>query len=400
MRVHKRLGFLTLAAMVAFLWAGLASAEAPRNVVLLIGDGMGFEQVKAASLYATGREHGLAFEAYYRARVTTHPLAREGQPPGATDSAAAATAIATGHKTLNGQLGMTPDGRELTTVLECLARRGKWTGLVTTVPITHATPAAFAAHSDGRYDTSKIADDYFERSRPNVLFGAYSANGEGVTETEARSAGYAVVRTRDELADFARRADGAADPPHVSGQFAAGQLPFESDGATHTAAPDVTYETAPHLTEMTRAALEILARGPDGFFLMVEGGAIDWGCHENRLDRTVGETVEFAKAFQAVLDWAAGRTDTLVLVTADHECGGLKVLRPAPQGQLPEVVWNAKGHTGAAVPLYALGPGAERFDGVVDNTDLFAVMAGEAPPPAGPLPEADAVNVGEAAVAP
>jgi len=376
----KRFFVAALSAVLCLLVVGAAWAEAPKNVILFIGDGMGFEQVKAASLYAAGKEGTLAFEPYGKGEVMTRSVAA-GRP---TDSAAAATALATGHKTANGRIGTTPDGRELPTVLECLARRGKWTGLVTTVPITHATPAGFAAHCNNRNEYEKIAADYFERSRPNVLFGAYWADGKGVTEAKARAAGYAVVRTREALADFVHQSAGAADTLHVSGQFAAEQLPYEHDGGIHKGGrANVSYETAPHLSEMTSVALQILSRSPDGFFLMVEGGALDWACHENHLERAVGETLEFAKAFQIALNWAKGCPDTLILVTADHECGGLKVRKAAPRGQLPKVVWTTGGHTGTNVPLYALGLGSERLEGVVDNTDLFGVMVGEDPPPAG-----------------
>ena len=390
-------GLSGLAAALVFLAAGSAWAEAPRNVILLIGDGMGFEQVKAASLYATGKPGALAFEPYYRGEVTTHSLDSHRKDDHATDSAAAATAFATGRKTTNGRLGRTPAGENLQTILEYLAERGKWTGLVTTVPITHATPAGFAAHSDSRGDYEKIADDYFERSRPNVLFGAYWADGKGVTQEKARAAGYAVVRTRNELADFLRR---NTDPPHLSGQFAAGQLPYEFDDGARQGEPSVTYDTAPHLAEMTAAALQILARSPDGFFLMVEGGAIDWACHKNHLERTVGEALEFAKAFQTVLDWLGDRDDTLVIVTADHETGGLWVVKPKGAGEYPDVFWGTPGHTGANVPLYAHGPGAERFGRVVDNTDLFEVMTGGVAPVGAPQRNADPVTAGEAAVVP
>ncbi len=420
MRVRNQLRLFLLAAAMVFLAVGVAWAEAPRNVILMIGDGMGFGQVKAASLYAAGAEGKLPFEAYYRGEMTTHSSDSHRTRDHATDSAAAATALATGHKTTNGRLSVTPDGRPLQTVLEILRDRGKWTGLVTTVPMTHATPAGFAAHSDSRGDYERIAADYFERSRPNVLFGAYWADGKGVTEAKALAAGYVVVRTRDELADFVqangakktpgvfsaqhpsgpsgkRHLESFSPPPHLSGQFAAGQLPYEFDDANRQGAPSITYDTVPHLAEMTSAALEVLARGPDGFFLMVEGGAIDWACHANHLERTVGETLAFAKAFQAVLDWMGRRDDTLVIITADHECGGLWVVQPKGAGEYPDVFWASKGHSGANVPLYALGPGAERFDGVVDNTDLFSVMAGEDPP----APQSQgAVTAEPAAVAP
>ena len=395
MRTPRRLAstILTLSLALALL-ATAALAQAPKNVILLIGDGMGVEQVKAAALYATGRPEGLAFEAYRVGRATTDSLTSRGKPKLATDSAAAGTALATGAKTNNGVISQAPDGRDLPTVLEVLARTGKLTGLVTTVPMTHATPASFGAHTAKRTQYAEIATAYFTGSRPNVLFGAVVAGGKGVTEPGARDAGYTVVRTRDELQTFTQTAAKSAAGPadlHVSGQFAPDMLPWEYTGPLppdpekkrkYPDHADVTYETAPHLSEMTRAALRLLERGPSGFFLMIEGGAIDWACHDNCIERCVGETLEFDRAFQAVMDWAKGRTDTLVIVTADHETGGLKVVAGRGKGAMPEVAWSSGGHTPAAVPVYAWGPGADRLKGAIDNTALFGVMTGRATPAA------------------
>jgi len=371
-------------------------ADAPRNVILMIGDGMGFEQVKAASLYAAGKEGGLSFEPYRRGEMTTHPLAPDGAKPPVTDSAAAGTAMATGRKTRNGMISQTPDGEDLQTVLEFCKKQGKWTGLVTTVPMTHATPAAFGAHAGKRLNFSDIADAYFTRSRPNVLFGAYYAKGAGVTEPKAAGAGYAVVKTRDAMNAFVAKAKragagGTVAPPLVSGQFAAGMIPWEyaepinvKRKLNYANKTTATFETAPHLTEMTAAALKLLARGPKGFFLMVEGGTIDWAGHDNVIQWNVFETIEFAKACQTAFDWAKGRSDTLIIVTADHECGGLKVVESRGKGNFPEVTWSSRGHTAANVPVYACGLGAERLEGTIDNTDLWPVMTGTAKPAAAP----------------
>ena len=380
---RRFLGAAVLAAIL-FLLITPTWAETPRNVILMIGDGMGFEQVQAAGLWANGKTGSLAFEKHYVGEMATYSLNSYKQKSHATDSAAAVTAMATGHKTENRMLSRLPDGTEPVTVLERLAGQGKWTGLVATSPMTHATPAGFGAHAKSRNDYSDIAGDYFKTSRPNVLFGARYGSGKGVTEEKARGAHYDVVTNRDEMDAFAKtfkEADLPADGPHVSGQFARDGMPWEFDGPTdrpktHSKNPGCDYTTAPHLSEMTRAALDVLGRSPKGFFLMVEGSIIDWACHENCIERCVAETVEFAKAFEVVRDWADDRDDTLVIVTADHECGGLWVVKGHSKGKMPDVFWGSKDHTGINVPVYAFGPGADRLEGIIDNTGLVPVMMG------------------------
>jgi alkaline phosphatase len=160
-------------------------------------------------------------------------------------------------------------------------------------------------------------------------------------------------------------------------------MPYEHDGS---------YDTLPHLSEMTTAALEFLQPDPDGLFLVVEGGLIDWAAHGSglanksdplRLERTVAETLEFGRAVQSVLDWAGDRNDTLVLVTADHETGGLdfSVTTDADGNPVVKALWSTTGHTGVNVPLYAWGPGAQNFSGLIDNTDLFQMSTVSVPEP-------------------
>ena len=404
MKATRRSLLLSVVAAAVLLPVVTVWAEAPRNVILMIGDGMGFEQVKAASLYATGKEGGLSFERHHRGEMMTHPLPVGDSKPPVTDSAAAGTALATGRKTTNRRISQTPDGEDMQTVLEFLAGRGKWTGLVTTVPMTHATPAAFGAHAEKRTNYSDIAECYFTRSRPNVLFGAYYAGGAGVTGQKATDAGYTVVKTRDEMDAFvakARQAGAgeAVEPPCVSGQFAAGMIPWEytkpinvKRKLPHKDKTTATHETAPHLSEMTEAALALLARGPKGFFLMVEGGTIDWAGHDNVIQWNVFETVEFAKACQAAFDWAKGRSDTLIIVTADHETGDLKVVESRGKGNFPEVTWSSRGHTSLNVPVYGVGVGTERLKGTIDNTDLWPVMTGADKPVPAPAEPAAVAN--------
>ncbi len=378
-------------------------AEPPRNVVLLIGDGMGFEQVRAAAFYLHGREGELAMEGLpHAAEMTTHPA---GGPGKVTDSAAASTAMATGVKVGTGVISLrTPgDGMPLKTALEVFRDRGARTGLVTTTYMTHATPAAFAAHVPSRGMTGQIARQYLSRTRPNVLFGgalgAPPGAGGGMAPEAAREAGYTVVTTRDQMNALRPR-----EGQHVSGQFGNGHMPYEYDFAQGVTD---AYDTLPHLSEMTAKAIELL-ENPNGFFLMVESGRIDHAGHRNELERNVFETVEFDRTVEVVLEWAAtgrvrtspprrtatrpvrdqamgwvrGRDDTLVLVTADHECGGLRGVESRGTGTMPEAEFTSGGHTGVPVPLWAMGVGAEGVTGRMDNTDLFALMTGlEKPAP-------------------
>jgi alkaline phosphatase len=325
-----------------------ASGQAT-NVIFCIGDGMGLSQVEAAGLYL-GTD--LSFETFaYQGMVTTYSANSS-----VTDSAAAGTAMATGEKVNNGVISQAypGDGADLTTLLEHYQAAGKSTGLVTTTYMTHATPAAFGAHEPSRNNTSQIAADYLTGSMPNVLFGG-GANGMSVSAAQA--AGYTVVT---DAAGMAAVDTSAVD--YISGQFGSTHLPYEADG---------NMGGLPHLSDMTTTALDILDNDSDGFFLMVEGGRIDHAGHDNNLARNVGETVEFSNMVAAVLTWAAGRDDTLVVVTADHETGGLTVLGDNGVGVLPTVSWSTTGHTGVDVPVYAWGLGADRFGGVMDNTDFF-----------------------------
>jgi alkaline phosphatase len=282
-----------------------------------------------------------------------------------TDSAAAGTALATGFKVNNGVISLAlpankqhAQGREMQTMLEYFKKRGKSTGLVSSKAITDATPAAFGAHVSSRGARAGIANDYLNQTKPNVLFGG---GGAGMSPDTAKAAGYTVVTDRAGMLALKPKA-----AKRVSGQFGLGDMPFEFDSP---------YDKLPHLSEMTAAALKLLSADPDGFFVMIEGAHIDTAAHSNDIQRTIAETVEFAKAVQVAINWAKGRKDTLIIVTADHETGGLKVVKNNGKGKLPTVTWSTEGHMPTNVPIYAWGPRAEKVSGVMDNTELFKVVA-------------------------
>lgn len=316
----------------------------PSNVVLFIGDGMGAEQQRATRMFKNGDAAPLTFEAFPHAGCV-HTANASG---GVTDSAAAATAMATGHKVDNHVISQrTPgDGRELPTVVEIAHARGKSTGLVTTAtPLTDATPAAFGAHASTRYDDASIANGYLQRSRPAVLMGGPSAS---MTAGAAADAGYATASSSDEL-----DAIGAAAAAPLCGIF---------DGAE------------PSLAERTRAALEELLADEDGFFLLVEHEGTDNGGHANDLAMIIDAVL----ALEAAVDTALALTDaadTLIIVTADHETGSLTVHDASPEaGAVPEHSFGTTGHSGADVPIFATGPGAEAVGGCFQNTRIFSLL--------------------------
>lgn len=329
-----------------------ADAEvAPNNVILLIGDGMGPVHERAASLFRHGTGDGLTMQqAPVRTQITTH--AADAPIP---DSAAAAAAFATGQKVNYEAVSVHPmTGEPITTVLEELRDAGYATGLVTTSRISHATPAAFAAHVASRYDEREIWEQMLE-TRPTLLFGGGTP---GLTRARLTDAGYAVA---DDAAGLS-----ALDPSAGAWAMIYGRdhLPYEFDGLG----------TAPSLSSMAMRAIELLSGHEPGFFLMIEGARIDHASHDNDFQRMVPEMLAFDDALTRVLEWADGRDDTLVLLTADHECGGLSIVHEESQGTLSRVEWSTGGHTSVPVSLYGWGPFAEVVDGIADNTEVHRLL--------------------------
>ena len=285
--------------------AAASSETGIKNIILFIGDGMGLEHVRAGGMYLNGEPGTLVFEGFpYQGTVTTYSADRA-----ITDSAAAATAMATGQKVNNGTISMAypGDGSELTTLLEYYSSLGKSTGLVSTTLITHATPAAFGAHEPNRANLDEIAVDYFTQTRPTVLLGG---GGFGVSRELAQTNGYTVVTTKEELEALEPTAN-----LYLSGQFGNGNMPYVDNAPPYF----------PTLAEMTRAALAFLEKNKNGFFIMVEGGRIDHAGHGNDIEKMVKELIAFNAAVSYAYEWARHRKDTFIVVTADHETGGLEI---------------------------------------------------------------------------
>lgn len=330
-----------------------------KNVILFIGDGMGLAHVQTARVFAHGPEGRLNMECLeHFGYVTTYSSSSF-----ITDSAAAGTAIATGHKTGNNIIGQGGQGQEYESILELAGKMGKATGLVTTTEVTHATPAAFAAHEADRDEAKAIALDYLRGAQPDVLMGGGAWVWPPSLLEEARRLGYSTVFTKRELdtLDF-------SGVKKLLGLFAHSHMAFALERGSQE----------PSLGEMTLKALEVLQRDPDGFFLMVEGGRIDHAGHNNDLKRLIHELLDFDETIGMALSKLETSQETLLIVTADHETGGLTIVGPdghlPTKGEMVEVRWATRSHTAADVPIWAQGPGAEAIKGMMDNTGVFSLI--------------------------
>ncbi len=342
-------------------------------IILFIGDGMGEAHRTAARWSAAGQSGALAMDG-----MPALGWARTAPANGiVTDSAAAATALATGVKTNNGVIGQDPNGNSLTTILERAQAIDMAVGLVTTVEMAHATPAAFAAHVPDRSMMTEIASQMLA-TRVDVLLGggeadflpegAAGCHGAGRREDgrdlvgEAEAAGYIYVCSQSDFAALV-----PTSTTHLLGLFADQGMPRPY---------------APSLAEMTQKAIDILAQDPDGFFLMVEGGQIDWASHANDAVSAISDTVGLDEAVAVAKAYAASAGNTLVIVTADHETGGMGVDLTAgeqgpftmPGGTPFYVNWSPENHTSADVPSTAQGPWSDLLDGTYENTYIHDVM--------------------------
>lgn len=384
----------------------------PRNVIAMVGDGAAYNQLKAAAYYRNGEWPDPALESFtMRLACSTYP---EGgsydpvrawtdfsyPPKNATDSAAAATAIATGRKTENGRIATDSTGNRLETILEAAERAGKLTGIVTSVPISHATPAAFASHAASRGSVGEIAESLVFYSALDVLIGC--GNPERDDDGKPREDGalydWIPKETWDALVAGTAANDRDGDGDRDAWVLARDSAEIASLGSapdfSHVAAIPNVHSTlqqrrsgdaladayavpftggVPTLAELSAVALNLLSKGPDGFALMIEGGAIDWACHGNQSGRMIEEAGAFLDAVGAVIDWvdASGLTDdTLVIVVADHETGYLLGESGWPpftaignngKGRMPDMEWNITAHTNGLVPLFARGANAAHF---------------------------------------
>lgn len=452
---------LFLAAFGSPLPADGAETTPPlaKNIILMIVDGAGFNTFHACSYYEAGQLGKQVYDRFpVRLGCTTYALDKDGRSQGydpvkmwedltdgkgdglgggCTDSAAAATALNSGAKTMVGRVNVDGEGRPTTTIAELLHRAGKGVGAVSTVQFGHATPACVWSHDESRYHYEAIAREMIDESGLDVIMGAghpeFDNNGKKV-EPDAGSykyvggeetwralsgastgRGWTLIETK---AAFEALAAGGELPRRVIGiPQVRHTLQYERGGTgMGSLNPGV-----PALETMALGALNLLARDPDGFYLQIEGGAVDWANHEHKLERMIEEQIDFNRAVAAVVDWIETNSswdETLLVVTSDHECGmvwgagsytdtnndgdfdqGIDTFHARKRvvnrgaGTLPGVQHGSISHTNALVPLFAKGCGVEFFEELVDgrdteagefwgfsgdyvdNTDVFEVMA-------------------------
>ena len=331
-------------------------SEKPKNIILMIGDGMGLSQVSAA-LYSSKK--GLHLEDFQH--IGFHKSYAKDDL--ITDSAAGATAFACGIKTYNGAIGVNHDTIPQKTILEIAEDNGLATGLIATASIAHATPAAFYAHQPIRVFHEQIAADLLETDVDLIIGGGKKyfdrrSLDERDLYQELKDKNYHVSNFLEmEITEI------NFHTKHKIAYFTADRHPFPVNAGRN------------YLPFASRFGPRFLKRYNEdkGFFLMIEGSQIDWAGHGNEGNLMIKETLDFDRAIGEAIAFAKADKNTLVIVTADHECGGLAINPGSEQG-LIETAFTTNGHTGALVPVYAYGPGAEQFKGIYENTAIYHKM--------------------------
>lgn len=437
----KRIPLLFLNSIaVVFLLFGIytlvipESNSVPKNIIIMISDGCGYNHIDAASLYEFGRTDVQAFEAFpVRYAMSTFSADDDGYDPEQawknfdyvktkyTDSAASITAISTGVKTVDGVLGFDVNQQSLEHIFERGEEFGRATGVVTSVRFCDATPAGMIVHNMYRKNHTEIVEDMILNSPLEVIMGCghpyYNDDGLVVDSSHFNFEYVGGIETWNALVrgDIQNDADGDSipDPWHFVQdrsefqELISGQTPKRVIGIPRIGAslqegrsgdcmagpyqvPPVL--SVPTLSEMTRATLNVLDNDPDGFVMMVEGGAVDWASHKGKSGRMIEEQIDFHHAVNAVIAWVESESrwdETLLIVTADHECGYLTGPDSGPvyaqgdstavpvwnplvnngKGAVPGMEWHSGDHTNSLVPFYAKGIGCDVFHRYASRED-------------------------------
>jgi alkaline phosphatase len=415
----------TRIASTVYLPSVRKTAAPVKHVIIMISDGWGYNHIEAASYYAGGQAteqiyHDFpvhyAMSTYMDGGAYDHAQAwREFDyvKTDTTDSAAAATALSTAVKTCSGAVGVDPTGQSVRHVLEAAEALGKATGVVTTVQLSHATPAGFAAHNVHRENYAEIANEMIYTSTLDLILGAghpcYDVDGAyndcgnthiyvGGEETWADLSDGDGALGADADGDGLRDAWTLVQTRQAFQALATGPTPKRVIGVAQVyqtlqqerTSPEDGYEdpfvvpfvsSVPTLSEMTGAALNVLDDDPDGLFLMIEAGAVDWAGHLNQSGRVIEEQAAFDQAVQVVIDWvrdSGSWSDTLLIVTGDHETGyltgpgsdpGWEPIAKKGAGNLPGMEWHSLSHTNSLIPLFAEGDAASLLDQRADRVD-------------------------------
>lgn len=342
------IGTVSFSCVPAKKTTDVISAPEIRNIIFMIGDGMGLATVYAAMSVS---DRPLNFE-----RCTYVGLQKTFSADNyITDSAASGTALSSGKKTNNGMIGTGPNGEIYKSILEIAESKGLSTGLVSTSAITHATPASFISHDSSRGNYEAIAMDFLKTDIDVFIGGGYdhfAVRKDSLNLIDnLKKAGYQVETSMDGILK--------SQSDKLAGFTNRGNNPYRMKGRGNM------------LPLSTGKAIEILSKNRKGFFLMVEGSEIDFAAHEENSQILIDETLDFDEAVGKAIDFAEKDGHTLVVVTADHETGGVSIV--GGDMQRHEVVLNfgTKGHSAILIPVYAYGPGAELFTGIYDNTDFL-----------------------------
>ncbi|MDO6620324.1 MULTISPECIES: alkaline phosphatase [unclassified Shewanella] len=397
------------------------TAAKPKNMVIMVGDGMGPAYTSAYRYFKdnpnTQEIEQTVFDRLLVGMASTYPARSSGY---VTDSAASATALATGFKTYNGAISVDENKRPLTTIMELAKAAGLSTGVAVSSQVNHATPAAFLTHNEHRKNYKAIAQSYLNTDA-DVILGGGQQYFSAELLLQFKDKGYQHITEFEQLDSITE--------PKVLGLFAPVQLPWVIDD-----------KQGHKLSSLTKKALELLAQNDQGFVLLVEGSLIDWAGHDNDIASVMGEMDEFANAIEVVEQFVRQRKDTLMVVTADHNTGGLSIgtngeyewqpqlihainasptniaqqliatddwqtkfnqligfdasqeeltqlsnARMQGEKQLTATIltiidartntgWTTLGHTGLDVQVFAAGPGERLFSGHQNNTDIATKM--------------------------
>ncbi len=348
-----------------------------KNIILLIGDGMSLSQISSYRLLKGGPNERLAVDKFpISGIVLTHS-----DNAVVTDSASSATAYSTGQKTNNGFLGLNSDKEFLENLTEKIHDYGYVSSLISTSEITHATPAAFASHVDLRWKTDEISKQMMDSNVMTILGGGRlffiteemgGKREDGLNLLQKIQSSHTVLTKKSDLTSFDH-----TNESKIVGLFA-------DEALRDRETPD-NHSLEPTLSDMLNFAVQrsqkFNSKGCKGFFVMAEASQVDWAGHANDINYLRKEMEDFDEAITTALNFAKNNQETLVIVTSDHETGGLLIEPATPVDYTaPEVKFSFNtgigygSHTGVPVPVYAYGPGSENFTGTLDNTDIYYAM--------------------------
>tara|TARA_B100001057_G_scaffold265755_1_gene265945 strand:- start:3406 stop:4704 length:1299 start_codon:yes stop_codon:yes gene_type:complete len=348
-----------------------------KNIILFIGDGMSVSQISAFRLYQGGPNSRVIVDSFpYSGKVLTHSANAI-----VTDSASSGTAFSTGKKTNNTTLGVDVNGQPIENITEMLDKSGYVSSVISTSEVTHATPAAFVVHTSSRYLSDEISIQMTDSKIKNILGGGRKffipeENGgnreDGIQLLEKVKTNSILITSKSELIDPSLYGDS-----QVFGLFADEHLRDENTPENHSTEPSMKKM----LEFSVNRSKKFVENGCKGFFVMAEASQVDWAGHGNDFEYLMREMTDLEEGIKWALNFAKENKDTLVVVTADHETGGLLIEPNDPRKyENLDIKFSFNtgigrgSHTGVPVPIYAYGPGAENFTGTLDNTDVHRAL--------------------------